>query len=267
MSPIKNSLTVLMLTILLRMGTSVSLLERLLETTLRTASCQARCDGLSMEDLQDCLEICDLVTRNSRSSICEFPRFCTGGCRAACSTGEEGERASLTSLSQQDCEVSWQVQSSHRAVYVVVGQDRTGMYSLVSGLEQGTSLRLSPALSTKYLELTVLAVDRKGLSDRKSLALQSVTECRHTAEPPSDHQVTVQKLETFYESHSVLMGVLTLVTVLITVSTVLAFIYRRGRGRTNSGGDNTCHNDKAFLLSREDFLYHDQLNTEIYTFF
>ena len=87
-------MTLIITTSLARVEASGSLLERLLKTTLEAASCHARCDGLTTEDLEDCLDVCSLVSQNPQTSICQFPRFCTGGCRAACDTERPEEEAS-----------------------------------------------------------------------------------------------------------------------------------------------------------------------------
>ena len=243
------------------------LLERLLEPTLKTASCHARCEGLPREELQDCLDICSLVSRDPRTSICQYPRFCTGGCRAACQNNVLEERVSLVSLSQEDCVLTWHLTSSTSSasstsstsstsplLLVVVGRDESGMWSLLSGLEKERRLEVSPATTSKYTEITVLAVDREGLADSRSVKLTATTQC------PASHHVTGDKIQNSGSGHLALLTSLALLGVLIIL--LLAVIVVR---KQKTVGPET-HIPRDFLLTREDFLYEDQ-HSKKYTFF
>ena len=156
MSLIKASVTLMILS-LVQVEASRALLERLLESNLKTAACQARCAGVSSEEVETCLEICGLP-EPSLAKICQHERFCSGGCRAACNTERQGETR-LASVSQQDCLLTWDLQlpsSQHSSlVFLVAGQDKAGMISLVADLVVETSLELSPAITNKYSQLTV----------------------------------------------------------------------------------------------------------------
>ena len=204
MSLIKVPVT-LMIISLVQVEASPALLERLLQSHLKTAACQARCAAVSSEEVVNCLEICGLP-EPSLTKICQQERFCTGGCRAACST-ERQEEITLSSLSQQDCLLTWDLQlpqSQHSSlVFLVAGQDQAGMISLVADMVVETSLELSPAITNKYSQLTVLAVDRRGLTDTKTLTLQSVSHCANPltvtehSQPAQEVQgeVAVEKIE------------------------------------------------------------------------
>ena len=231
------------------------LLERLLETTLKTASCHARCEGLPREELQDCLDICSLVSRDPHTSICQYPRFCTGGCRAACQNNVLEERVSLVSLSQENCVLTWHLTTStSQLLFVVVGRDESGMWSLLSGLEKERRLEVSPATTSKYTEITVLAVDREGLADSRSVKLTATTQC------PTSHHVTGDKIQNSGSGHLALLTSLALLGVLIIL--LLAIIVVR---KQKTVGPET-HIPRDFLLTREDFLYEDQ-HSKKYTFF
>ena len=251
------TMTLIITTSLARVEASGSLLERLLKTTLEAASCHARCDGLTTEDLEDCLDVCSLVSQNPQTSICQFPRFCTGGCRAACDTERpEEEAARLSSVSQDECQLSWHIQSPHsKVVFVVAGLDQGGKLSLVSSLEEETRLELSTADTSKYVELTVLAVDRRGLTHTKSVSVRPIAEC------PRAPQVTLEKLEQF-SLGAVHIAVIASLLVLVVFFIIFFFISRK-KVKTIGGQEDNSH---AFLLTKEDFLYDDQSN-EKYTFF
>ena len=66
------SIKLILFSLLTSLVTGASLLERLLDSTIKSAMCEARCGGLEdAEDAQVCLEVCDMVTRNPRTaSVC-----------------------------------------------------------------------------------------------------------------------------------------------------------------------------------------------------
>ena len=262
---------------LIQVEASRALLERLLESNLKTAACQARCAGVSSEEVADCLEICSL-TETSRTKICHHERFCTGGCRAACSTERE-QQPEVRSLSQQGCLLTWTVspQSAQSSqVFLVAGLDQAGMVSLVADLVVETSLELSPALTQRFRQLTVLAVDRRGLTDTKTVTLQPVSHCPSQAtltltsteqsEPLQEDEVAVEKIEN--KSYEAALYIAVVVSLLmLTIFTVATIVCRRRRGRKSIEEANTFTASNAFLISQEDFLYDDQPNNEKYTFF
>ena len=157
-----------------------SLLETLLEDTLRTASCQARCLDVASEQLQDCLQICSQVMEDPAASICLFPRFCTGGCRAACQS-ERREEVRLSGVSQQECGLSWRMEDHHNnVVFIVAGLDQGGMLGIISDHQLDSNLQLTAEMTSKYLEMTVLAVDGQGLIDMETILVVEVENCPRT---------------------------------------------------------------------------------------
>ena len=171
------SVQILISTSLLVSSVHSSLLETLLETTLRTASCQARCRDVASEQLQDCLQICSQVIEDPSASICSFPRFCTGGCRAACQS-ERREEGRLSVVSQQECGLSWRMEDHiNNVVFNVAGLDQGGMLSVISEHLLDSSLQLTAEMTSKFLEMTVLAVDGQGLIDMETVLLEEVENC------------------------------------------------------------------------------------------
>ena len=151
-----------------------SLLETLLEDTLMTASCQARCLDVASDQLQDCLQICSQVMEDPAASICLFPRFCTGGCRAACQS-ERREEVRLSGVSQQECGLSWRMEDHHdNVVFIVTGLDQGGMLSVISDHQLDSSLQLTAEMTSKFLEMTVLAVDGQGLLDMETVLVEEL---------------------------------------------------------------------------------------------
>ena len=272
MSLIKVTVTLMILS-LVQVEASRALLERLLQSNLKRATCQARCAGVSSEEVETCLQICGL-SEPSLAKICQHERFCTGGCRAACST-ERQEQTRLGSVSQQDCLLTWDLQlpqSQHSSlVFLVAGQDKAGMISLVADLVVETSLELSPAITKKYSQLTILAVDRRGLTDTKTLTLRSVSHCANPltlteqSRPEQEDEVTVEKIENKSDQAALYIAVMVSLLMLTIFTLAAAIFYRMRKNRKSVEEVNTFNPSKAFLISPEDFLYDDQ--HEKYRFF
>ena len=273
-APVALTLTLIIVS-LTQVEASPALLERLLESHLKTATCQARCAGLSSEEVEDCLDICSLP-ESSQTKICQHERFCTGGCRAGCNSDRE-EETEVRSVGQQGCLLTWQLsQPQHSSlVFLVAGRDQAGMLSLLATSVLETRLELSPATTSKFSQLTVLAVDRRGLADTKTVTLQSVSHCHgspsHTEQSrqqqEDEDEVTVEKIEN--KSYEAAVYIAVIVSLLIlTIFAVVAIIHRRSKNRKTMEEVKTFIASNAFLINQEDFLYNDHYrNNEKYTIF
>ena len=276
--------TILMMISLVQVEGSPALLERLLQSNLKTAACQARCAGVSSEELESCLQICGL-TESSLGKICQHERFCTGGCRATCNSDREKE-SKLRSVSQQDCLLTWSVtQQSHHSslVYLVAGLDQAGMFSLLADQVVETSLELSPALTERFSQLSVLVVDRRGLTDTKTISLQSVSHCQNSqteaqaatitvtelSRQDQEDEVTVEKLENkSYQAALYSIAAMVVISMLILIIFTVAFaLYMMKRDRRSIEKVKSFTTRNAFIKCQEDVLYDKQYNNEIYTFF
>ena len=72
-----TSIKLIVISLLTSQVTGASLLERLLDSTIKSAMCEARCGALEdAEDTQVSFEVCEMVTRNlGTASVCgaEWP--------------------------------------------------------------------------------------------------------------------------------------------------------------------------------------------------
>ena len=271
-APVALTLIIISLT---QVEANPALLERLLESHLKTATCQARCAGLSSEEVEDCLDICSLP-ESSHTKICQHERFCTGGCRAGCNSDRE-EETEVRSVGQQGCLLTWQLsQPQHSSlVFLVAGRDQAGMLSLLATSVLETRLELSPATTSKFSQLTVLAVDRRGLADTKTVTLQSVSHChsspteqsRQEQENEDEVEVTVEKIEN--KSYEAAVYIAVMVSLLIlTIFAVAAIIHRRSKDRKTMEEVKSFIGSNTFLINQQDFLYNDHnRNNEKYTIF
>ena len=182
----------------------------------------------------------------------------------------------MRSVGQQGCLLAWQLsQPQHSSlVFLVAGRDQAGMLSLLATSVLETRLELSPATTSKFSQLTVLAVDRRGLADTKTVTLQSVSHCHgspsHTEQSrqqqEDEDEVTVEKIENKSYEAAVYIAVVVSLLVL-TIFTVATIICRRRKSKKSIEEVNTFTASNAFLISQEDFLYDDLHNNEKYTFF
>ena len=239
--------------------TSTSLLLTLLEPHLLTATCHARCVGLPSEEREDCLALCLEVLEDPTSpSLCDFPRLCTGGCRAACDSSREERRELRLRVSQQTCLLSWEMEQTSPSspaslVFVVAGLDQGGKLNLVSSLQLDSSLPLSPASTQKYKEMTVLAVDRQGLLQVETVQIQEVQTCPLTTQEDKLSQTSADFLDTN------LVHICLVVIISVILLTVLIVKIVR-RVRTVQSGNETVkkesledvfYSDNIFLICRE----------------
>ena len=90
----------------------------------------------------------------------------------------EERRLEVTSLEQEGCSLVWSAApSSVGVLYLVAGEDRAGMLSLVASSLQQPRLQLRPALLARFQKVTVLAVTRSGLIQTSSITINTVHNC------------------------------------------------------------------------------------------
>ena len=175
------SIKLIFISLLTSQVTGASLLERLLDSTIKSAMCEARCGGLEdAEDAQMCLEICKMVTMNpGTASLCGVASLCTAACQAGCGEAVEAEDIKLTSLEQDGCGLSWELETqADRVVFIVSGLDSAGMISIVSSSLEDPRLTLTSAMRERFTQMTVLAVGASGLEDIRTVAIEKMeAEC------------------------------------------------------------------------------------------
>ena len=116
----------------------------------------------------------------------------------------EERRLEVTSLEQEGCSLVWSAApSSVGVLYLVAGEDRAGMLSLVASSLQQPRLQLRPALLARFQQVTVLAVTRGGLIHTSSITINTVDTCGETEEEDDIDTVTEdEEMEGDIETHS-----------------------------------------------------------------
>ena len=171
---------------------SISLLEKLLKSQIQSAQCQARCQSLeTQKDLRICLEVCKTVVDDPESefSICKLPRLCSGACQVACQ--DDGVHSDkLTYVRQDQCKLFWNMEArAKNDIFLVSGVDLGGKINLISNGVKEMSLELTPILTKKYLEFTVIAVGSQGVSDIQSTKVKSTDTCNGVEDSESAYEV------------------------------------------------------------------------------
>ena len=239
--------------------TSTSLLLTLLEPHLLTATCHARCVGLPSEEREDCLALCLEVLEDPTSpSLCDFPRLCTGGCRAACDSSREERRELRLRVSQQTCLLSWEMEqtspsSPSSLVYVVAGLDQGGKLNLVSSLQLDSSLPLSPASTQKYKEMTVLAVDRQGLLQVETVQIQEVQTCPLSTQDDKLSQTPAEFVDTNLV-HICLVVIISTILLTILIIKIVRTVRTVQPGKQTvkkESLEDVFYSDNIFLICRE----------------
>ena len=177
-----NSIKLILISLLTSQVTGASLLERLLDSIIKPAICEARCGGFEdAEDAQTCLEVCEMVTRNPRTaSVCGVASLCTAACQAGCGEAVEAEDIKLTSLEQDGCGLNWELETEigDRVIFLVSGVDMSGMISIVSSSLKEPRLTLTSTMRERFTQMTVLAVGAGGLEDIRTVDIERMeAEC------------------------------------------------------------------------------------------
>ena len=172
-----NSINFILFSLLTSQVMGASLLERLLDSAINSAMCEARCGGLEdAEDARVCLEVCEMVTRNPRTaSVCRVASLCTEACQAGCGEAAEVGDIKLTSLEQDECGLTWGLEAeTDKVVFLVSGLDSAGMISLVSSSLGERRLALTSAMRERFTQMTVLAVGAWGLEDIRTVDIENI---------------------------------------------------------------------------------------------
>ena len=173
-----TSINFILISLLTSQVMGASLLEMLLDSTINSAMCEARCRGLEVaEDARVCLEVCEMVTRNPRTaSVCGMGSLCTEACQLGCGETLEAGDIRVTSLEQDGCGLIWELETEteDKVIFLVSGMDSAGMISLVSSSLEERRLVLTSAMRERFTRMTVLAVGAGGLEDIKTADIEKV---------------------------------------------------------------------------------------------
>ena len=245
-----NSIKLILISLLTSQVTGDSLLERLLDSAIKPAMCEARCRGLEdVEDAQVCLEVCEMVTRNPRTaSVCGMASLCSAACQAGCGEAVEAGDIRLTSLEQDGCGLNWELETEmeDRVIFLVSGVDNAGMISIVSSSLKEQRLTLTSAMRERFTQMTILAVGASGLEDIITVDIEQIEarcEVRNvdtTTKSPENRRAREMKSNTDVDIQMVLpqlpeeilicslVGMIFLISIL-----VITFLSIRGRFRPN----------------------------------
>ena len=198
---------------------------------------------MASDQLQDCLQICSQVMEDPAASICLFPRFCTGGCRAACQS-ERREEVRLSGVSQQECGLSWRMEDHHdNVVFIVAGLDQGGMLSVISDHQLDSSLQLTAEMTSKFLEMTVLAVDGQGLLDMETVLVEEIENCPQTKLSPAS---------VFIEENLIyLCLVVIIVIILLSFITTKIIMILKQKPVKKQNLEKVFYSDNVFLICQE----------------
>ena len=149
-------------------SSNMDLLETLLATQIKAGSCQSKCSGLvDDEEKGICTDLCLAGDR----SVCSFNWLCGEGCKAACRANVHNT-VNIQPAVQESCTISWTVVESTPAVFILTGEDHSGMWKMLNSNYEDTRLVLTEAELIQYRRLLVLAVTEAGVTGRVSVSLQ-----------------------------------------------------------------------------------------------
>ena len=229
----------LTLTLLFGMSHSLSLVEILFRHNINEARCQSTCLTSPAEVRLQCEEVCGILQRDPEAGqdLCSLTSMCDGGCRAACDaevTGSHDTLMRVTDVKMESCDLSWEIETTGNAVFVVAGKDQAGMWSLVRDAVTETKLELSVTLAARMVEVVVFAVNGETV-DRVNLDISDNT-CEET-EPKlrewRDEELDIDETEEVNTVSYILLVTIIMATVSVIIAllivTVIIIKMRRAR--------------------------------------
>ena len=154
----------------------MNLLETLLKAQIETGTCETKCAILTdIDERNICLGLC----QTEDQSVCQLKWLCTSpGCQTAC-RDPVFKPFNIHAGVQASCTVSWTVNETLPAMFIVAAEDQTDMWKVLEPLGTATKLALSESDLFKYKRLWILAVTEAGVAGRTSVRL-SPSRCRST---------------------------------------------------------------------------------------
>ena len=227
--------------------------EFLLESTISSAQCHARCLSLTTTDQKDCLTVCPMVQANPSTSLCMFPTLCTGGCQAACQVPDVLQDITLvTNLAQQSCQLALQVDQTlpENVVFIVAGSDQAGMWSLMFSEVTGSKVELTREMTARFVEVTLLAVNSKEVVDKATIDINQV-KCTNNYE-----HIDEQRQSTLHSSAFVFHCISLIILIVILIILIGIIFLNPRHNETLSINDDDSVGDiinDAFLPCAGDF--------------
>ena len=206
----------------LELSSEKELLVNLLEGKIRAAQCTSKCAGLPDDvTTEKCMTMCE-----GAESLCRYAWLCGAACLQACDQTKPSKGDLELSLQQTGCQLSWTTQkmTDFRPVYVVVGTDWTGMWSVFQPGTLSSSMELTDKIMSKYYEVDVLAVTPVGL-----LAVESI-EIRpdHCERDTADNSDQKSSSEYFIALKDILFFASSMACFIFTLAALVLFLcYRK----------------------------------------
>ena len=89
----------------------------------------------------------------------------------------------ISGLTQTSCHLDWslkeEVDNNGNVVFIVAGVDQSGMINIISGSILDTQMEMTPAMTSKFVKMTVLAVNSIGLLDMKEMDIEPQDACEN----------------------------------------------------------------------------------------
>ena len=195
----------------------------LLQKNIEETRIKVRCSALSSSlEVDKCLE----MSRNPE--LCKFSWLCGEGCRVACIQVVPGDIL-IQDIEQTSCSVSWFLDGSSPAQYIVVAQDGAGMWRILKDGHTSGELDLSAQDTEKYKKISVLAISGFGVEDVRSLRIHP-SDCSPIQAIPQSSPAAGNHGPEHVQLILLVSAVLTMVFCLISVLLYCAYS-RRTRSR------------------------------------
>ena len=78
----------------------------------------------------------------------------------------------ISGVTRSSCHLDWSLEdddNNDEIVFIIAGVDQAGMINVISGSIHDTKMEITPVMTSKFVKMTVLAVNTNGLLDIKEM--------------------------------------------------------------------------------------------------
>ena len=118
----------------------------------------------------------------------------------------------ISGVTQTSCHLDWSLEEegdnndNSNVVFIVAGVDQYGMINIISGSILETKMEMTPAITSKFVKMTVLAVNRNGLLDMKEMDIEPQDACENLSVEVEETTLKTGKLPAKVEETTLKTG-------------------------------------------------------------
>ena len=156
----------------------------------------------------------------------------------------------ISGVTQTSCHLDWSLKegdNNDNVVYIVAGVDHAGMISIISGSILETKMETTPAMTSKFFKMTVLAVNSNGLLDMMEIDIEPQDACEnfsveveettfetipeHESDNNQIHESVLVKKLTYSSQDFQIALFITIILILTIIMSIIIYFFCNGKVR------------------------------------